>query len=328
MKKKKISYARYGYIFSIPFVTAFALFTLYPILYTIFIGFTDLKGLITPEVHVLWDDLFANYKDVLAADSFKKSVFNTVFIWSCNFLPQLLLALVLAAWFTNTRRKIKGQGAFKVLFYMPNIITAATVAILFRALFGYPMGPINDLFTTLGISAEPIQFFQNKWVARGTVAFIQFWQWYGYTMIVLISGILGINPELFEASEIDGATNAQTFFYVTLPNLRTIMIFTLITSLIGGLQMFDIPKLLVANSGPGFSTLTTSVYIYNQAFSGSYKYNTASAASVLLFIACSVLSAIVFAMMQDKHDVREARMLKKIAREEKKAAKLAAKEGR
>ncbi len=328
MKKKKISYAKYGYIFSIPFVLAFTLFTLYPILYTIFIGFTDLKGLIAPEVHVLWDDLFANYKTVLAADSFKKSVFNTVFIWTCNFLPQLLLALVLAAWFTSTRRKIKGQGAFKVLFYMPNIITAATVAILFRALFGYPMGPINDMFETLGWISEPYQFFQNKWIARGVVAFIQFWQWYGYTMIVLISGILGINPELFEASEIDGATSAQTFFYVTLPNLRTIMIFTLITSLIGGLQMFDIPKLLVGNSGPGFATLTTSVYIYNQAFSGSYKYNTASAASVLLFIACSVLSAIVFMLMQDKHDAKEARLLKKVAKEEKKAAKLAAKEGR
>ena len=311
MKKKKISYAKYGYIFSIPFVLAFTLFTLYPILYTIFIGFTDLKGLIAPEVHVLWDDLFANYKTVIAADSFRKSVFNTVFIWTCNFLPQLLLALVLAAWFTSTRRKIKGQGAFKVLFYMPNIITAATVAILFRALFGYPMGPINDMFETFGWISEPYQFFQNKWIARGVVAFIQFWQWYGYTMIVLISGILGINPELFEASEIDGATSAQTFFYVTLPNLRTIMVFTLITSLIGGLQMFDIPKLLVGNSGPGFATLTTSVYIYNQAFSGSYKYNTASAASVLLFIACSVLSAIVFMLMQDKHDAKEARLLKK-----------------
>ena len=210
MKKKKISYARYGYIFSIPFVLAFALFTLYPILYTVFIGFTDLKGLIATDVHVLWDDLFANYKTVIAADSFRKSVFNTVFIWTCNFLPQLLLALVLAAWFTSTRRKIKGQGAFKVLFYMPNIITAATVAILFRALFGYPMGPINDMFETFGLLSEPYQFFQNKWIARGTVAFIQFWQWYGYTMIVLISGILGINPELFEASEIDGATSAQT----------------------------------------------------------------------------------------------------------------------
>ena len=97
MKKKKISYAKYGYIFSIPFVVAFAVFTLYPILYTVIIGFTDLKGLGATDIHILWGDLFKNFKAVLSAASFKKALFNTVFIWGCNFLPQILLALLLAA---------------------------------------------------------------------------------------------------------------------------------------------------------------------------------------------------------------------------------------
>lgn len=79
---------------------------------------------------------------------------------------------------------------------MPNIITAATIAILFNALLGYPMGPVNDIFMRLGISKEPINFLVDKSVARGTVEFIQFWMWYGYTMIILISGVMGINPEL------------------------------------------------------------------------------------------------------------------------------------
>jgi len=328
MKKKKISYAKYGYIFSIPFVVAFAVFTLYPILYTVLIGFTDLKGLGATNINILWDDLFRNFKAVLSAESFKKAMFNTVFIWSCNFLPQILLALLLAAWFTNNRRKVKGQGFFKVIFYMPNIITAATVAILFGALFGYPMGPMNDLCVSMGWISEPYFFMQNKWVARLVVAFIQFWMWYGYTMIILISGILGINPELFEAAEIDGATDFQKFIYVTIPNLRTILIYTLITSMIGGLQMFDIPKLLVQNSGPDNATLTTSVFIYNQAFSGSYMYNRASAASVIMFLISSVLSIFVFMIMQDKHDVKEQKLLKKVAKEQKKAAKLAQSEGR
>ena len=325
--QKRVSYAKWGYIFAAPFMIAFLIFTLYPLLYTFFIGFTNQKGLMSPPLQIL-DDPFQMYKDILASPNFRISLKNTFIIWGVNFVPQILLALVLAVWFTSTRRTIKGQGFFKVVLYMPNIITAATIAILFQQLFQYPKGPVNDILISMGVLAEPHNFAIDGLAAKCIVSFIQFWQWYGYTMIVLISGILGINPELFEASEIDGATSAQTFFYVTLPNLRTIMVFTLITSLIGGLQMFDIPKLLVGNSGPGFATLTTSVYIYMQAFSGSYKYNTASAASVLLFIACSVLSAIVFMMMQDKHDVKEARMLKKIAREEKKAAKLAAKEGR
>ena len=181
---------------------------------------------------------------------------------------------------------------------MPNIITAATIAILFNALLGYPMGPVNDIFMRLGISKEPINFLVDKSVARGTVEFIQFWMWYGYTMIILISGVMGINPELFESAEVDGANRIQTFFYITIPNLKTILLFTLVTSLIGGLQMFDIPKLFLMG-GPDNATLTTSVFIYNQAFSGSYMYNRAAAASMIMFVIICAASAVLFFLMRD-----------------------------
>lgn len=318
MKKKKVSYAKYGYIFSIPFVVAFLTFTMYPLLYTIVIGFTDLKGLGVKTFH-FQENLFQNFQVILANASFRTAFKNTLMMWGWNFLPQILLALLLAALFTSTRRKIKGQGFFKVVFYMPNIITAATVAILFGALFGYPMGPMNDLLLSLHIIDSPYFFFQNKAVARGVVSFIQFWMWYGYTMIILISGILGINPELFEAGEIDGCTGFQNFIYITLPNLRTVMIYTLITSLIGGLQMFDIPKLLVGQSGPDNATLTTSVFIYNQAFSGSYMYNRASAASLIMFVVIAVLSSFVFFLMRDQDEIKEKKQIKKAQKEIKKA---------
>jgi len=321
MQKKKVSYAKYGYIFSIPFVVAFCLFTLYPIIFTVVLGFTDFKGLGNVTWHFLKDDPFKNFQTILTTPTFRTALGNTLMIWGWNFLPQILLALLLAAIFTNVRHKVKGQGFFKVVFYMPNIITAATVAILFASLFGYPMGPVNDLFTTLGWSEKPIYFLQNKWVARGVVSFIQFWMWYGYTMIVLISGILGISPELYEAADIDGATTVQQFFYITLPNLRTVLIYTLVTSLIGGLKMFDIPNLLVSKSGPNNATLTTSVFIYNQAFSGSYMYNRASATSIIMFVLICILSAFVFVLMQDKSEVAERKELKRVEKELKKKAK-------
>ena len=321
MKKKKVSYAKYGYIFSIPFVVAFCLFTLYPIIFTVVLGFTDFKGLGNVNWHFL-DNPFQNFEAILSSATFKTALSNTVMMWSWNFLPQILLALLLAAIFTNVRNKVKGQGFFKVVFYMPNIITAATVAVLFGSMFGYPMGPMNDLFHTLGLADKPIYFLQSKWVARGVVSFIQFWMWYGYTMIVLISGILGISPELYEAADIDGASTVQQFFYITLPNLRTVLIFTLVTSLIGGLTMFDIPNLLVLKSGPNNATLTTSVFIYNQAFAGSYMYNRASATSIIMFIIIAILSAIVFTLMQDKSEVAEKKELKRIEKEMKKKAKM------
>lgn len=321
MRRKGVSYAKYGYIFCIPFVLAFLVFSLYPIIYTTLIGFTDFKGIGKVEFNFLKEP-FLNFKMILNNPSFRKSLYNTIVIWIFNFIPQVLLALLLTAWFTNNRRKIKGQGFFKVIFYMPNIITAATIAILFQRLFGYPEGPVNHLLQMVGVSDGPIELLRSKWTARGVIAFIQFWMWYGYTMIVLISGVLGINPELFEAAEIDGATGRQTFFSITLPNLRTILLYTMITSMVGGLQMFDIPKLFL-NGNPDTSTLTTSLFIYNQAFSGSYLYNRAAAASMIMFLIICVLSAFVFFLMRDKYEVRlrkEIKYQKKLRKREIKAA--------
>lgn len=305
MRRKIVNYAKYGYLFSLPFVLAFLVFSLYPIIYTTVIGFTDLKGLGKTTFKFL-SNPFQNYQAVLKTVSFQKALVNTAIIWIINFIPQLLLALLLTAWFTNNRHKLRGQGIFKVMFYMPNIITAATVALLFYAMFGYPKGPVNDLLMSLGIIDSPYYFLIHKWPTRGIISFIQFWTWYGQTMIVFISGVLGINPELFEAADIDGASGPQTFLYVTLPCLKTIMLFTLVTSMIGGLQMFDIPRLLNLG-GPDQSTLTASMFIYDQAFSGSYMYNRASAASMILFAIIAVLSAILFYIMRDKDAIRLAK---------------------
>lgn len=307
MKRKSVGhnrYAKYGYLFSLPFVIAFLLFSLYPTIYTAVIGFTDLKGIGNTNFHFLVDDPFKNFKMVLTNPSFLEAFRNTVFLWVCNFIPQIILALLLAAWFTDPRSKVRGQGLFKVLIYMPNIITAATVAILFNALFGYPMGPVNDLLVRFGFASEPVNLLMNRNVSQGVVIFIQTWMWYGSTMIVLISGILGISPEIFEAAEVDGANRVQTFFKITIPNIKTILTYTLITSLIGGLNMFDIPKLF-QNGGPDNATLTTSLFIYNQAFSGSYLYNRAAAASMIMFVVIGILSAITFMIMRDKDEVKE-----------------------
>ena len=316
MKKKtaNFSYARYGYLFSIPFVVAYLIFSLYPTLYTAVIGFTDMKGVGKTTFHFLTDHPFANFQAVLTSPMFQRAFGNTVYLWISNFIPQLALALLLAAWFTDRRFKIPGEGAFKVIFYMPNIITAATVAILFNALFGYPMGPVNDLLVRFGILAQPFNFLIKKGIAQGVVIFIQTWMWYGYTMIILISGVLGISLEIFEAAEVDGANGWQTFWYITIPNIRTILLFTLVTSLIGGLNMFDIPKLFMLG-GPDNATTTTSVYIYNLAFSGTYQYNRAAAASMIMFVIIVAASMVMFYLMRDRDDAREKAQIRRIKKQ-------------
>ena len=318
-KRKGVSYAKYGYLFSLPFMIIFLIFMLYPTLFTAVIGFTDFKGVATTTFKFL-EHPFDNFTSIIANKTFRTSLVNTIVIWMMNFIPQIGLALLLTAWFTNRSRKIRGQGAFKVLFYLPNIITAATVAILYSALFGYPVGPVNDILQSLHLTSKPFDFTTSPWAAKLVVAFIQFWQWYGYTTIILISGVLGINPELFEAAEIDGATPRQTFFQITLPCMRTILVFTLITSLIGGLNMFDIPKLYIWNGGPANATMTTSVFIYAQAFSGTYLYNKAAAASMIMFVIIAVLSGVTFYLMRDRSEAKALRAMKRMEKLRKGAA--------
>jgi len=322
MRRKGVSYAKYGYLFSLPFILAFLVFSLYPTLYTLLIGFTNMKGVVPPPLQIL-DDPLQNFKDLLFNNpTFRTSMMNTAVIWIANFIPQLTLALVLAAWFSSQRLKIRGQSVFKTLLYMPNIITAGTIAVLFNALFAYPMGPVNSFFQLVGWSDQPINFLQDKTIARGIVAFIQFWMWYGNTMIILIAGIAGINPQIFEQAQIDGANGVQTFFRITLPNLRTIILYVLVTSMIGGLQMFDIPQLFL-NGGPDGATRTAAVFIYTQAFTGSYLYNRAAAASMILFVIAAVLSACLFYILRD----RDAAKIRKAERRLRREAKLAARGG-
>ncbi|HPJ01925.1 MAG TPA: sugar ABC transporter permease [Candidatus Limiplasma sp.] len=318
-RKKSISYARYGYYFVIPFVVAFLIFSLYPTVYTALLGFTNSKGLGNINWQLL-SNPFQNFETILKNKTFNTSVANTIKIWTLNFVPQMILALLLTAWFTSPSIKLRGQGAFKVMFYMPNIITAASIAILFRALFGYPTGPVNYLLEKLGMIDAAIPFITLKAPSQYIVSFIQFWMWYGYTMIILISGVLGINPQIFEAAEIDGASNTQTFFRITLPNLRTILLYVLVTSMIGGLNMFDIPKVML-DGGPDSATLTVSVFIYNQAFSGSFLYARASAASMLLFVVIAFLSIGLFFLMRDKDELQNRRNLKALQKSRRKMPK-------
>lgn len=311
---KSVSYAKYGYIFCIPFVLAFCIFMLYPMATTISYAFSDFQGAqkFQSGQYSMLDKPFDNFRLLLFDNQlFIQSMSNTFKIWIMNFIPQMVLALVLAAWFTNHRNEIRGKGLFKVIFYMPNIITAGSIAILFSALFAFPTGPMNYLRELVGLPAH--NFLRDAAASQYIVSFIQFWMWYGYTMLIMISGIMGLNPEMFESAEIDGATGIQQFFRITLPNLRTIIIYMLVTSVVGGITMFDIPYLFNNNGGPANATATLATFIYNQMHSGAFFYNRAAAASLIVFVIVAILSAVIFMIMSDK-DARRLRREEKALR--------------
>lgn len=302
-RQKTVEYTRYGYLFILPFFLVYFTFQLYPLLSTFYLSFMDAYKKGSEPYGPVYCGL-KNYVYALTNARVRGAFFNTVFMWVVNFIPQILLALLLAAWFTDVRIKVKAQGAFKVLLFMPNIITAASIAMLFQSLFNTPDGSVQVLFRNLGLleQGKYIDFFRSALATRLIVSFINFWMWYGNTMILLIAGILGINPSLIEAAMVDGANSKQIFWMIIFPSIRPIMLYTLVTSLIGGLQMFDIPMLLhpANDSGPDYKTESITVYIYKQAFRGGNNYGRSAAVSVLLFLITAILSIIMFTLMKER----------------------------
>jgi multiple sugar transport system permease protein len=155
----------------------------------------------------------------------------------------------------------------------------------------------------------PVEYFRSTEWSRGLISFIQWWMWCGNTMIIMIAGISGINPSLFEAALVDGCSSRQTFWKITLPLIKPILVYNLTTSLVGGLTMFDIPHMMT-QGGPNDTTNTVARFIYTQGFTGSRNFNMASAASVVLFVIIIVGSLIIRYVLND-HEPKPAKLAKK-----------------
>ncbi|RWZ54509.1 sugar ABC transporter permease [Halobacillus fulvus] len=284
-----------GYFFIAPFFAIFLVFNIYPVLLTFYYTFTNYEGYGTPEFIGL-----ANYARILTDSYFYEAFFNTWIIWGLNFALQLGIALLLAALFSDLRFKIKGLGFFRAIFYLPNLITISSVAILFGIMLDWQHGSVNMFLQKIGLISEPINWLNQPVTAQVSVALILTWLWFGYTFIVLMAGIAGIPGEFYEAALIDGANRWQTFVHITLPLLKPIMLYVMITSLIGGLQLFDLPMLITDGLGTPEGSLNTMVlYLYNQAFRYN-NYGYAATLAYALFLVTVIFSAITFKSMYRK----------------------------
>ncbi|MEI5907484.1 sugar ABC transporter permease [Bacillus spongiae] len=287
---KKLDYK--GYFFVAPFFLVFLVFNIYPVLLTFYYTFTKYEGYGTPEFIGL-----ENYQRILTDKFFLEAFINTWKIWGLNFFLQLGIALLLAALFSDLRFRMKGLGFFRAVFYLPNIITISSVAILFNIMLEWHHGSVNQLLLKIGLISEPINWLGQPFTAQLSVSLILTWMWFGYTFIVLMAGVSGISKEYYEAALIDGANRWQTFTKITLPLLKPILLYVMITSLIGGLQLFDLPMLITDGLGQPEGSLNTMVlYLYNQAFNYN-NYGYAATVAYALFIITVVFSAITFKSM-------------------------------
>ncbi len=296
-RHKGVSYAKWGYIFIIPFFVVYILFTLVPQLTTFYNAFFEnyRSGLkqIGPNFVGLanFEKLFSVGKS--GSIDILKYFGNTIVLWVMGAVPQVVVALLLAVFFTSYRLNIKGQQFFKTVIYMPNLIMAAAFSMLFFTLFS-PVGPVNQILLSSGWADSAIDFLGIRISVRILIALMNFLMWFGNTTILLMAGIQGIDQCLFEAADIDGANSLQVFFRVTLPLLAPILVYTVITAMIGGLQMFDVPQVLTNGKGTPNRTSFTMVMYLNSYLGPSKNYGMAGAISVVLFLISSALSLVVY----------------------------------
>ncbi len=323
-KRDEISYAKWGYIFILPFFIAFFVFQLIPMISTFYYSFFEYyrSGLtiIGPNPVGL-----ENYQALFQSD-FPKYMGNTIIMWLLGFIPQIIISLVLAAWFTDVRLRIHGKQFFKAVIYMPNLIMASAFAMLFFALFS-PNGPVNAFLVSSGLSDEPVRFLTSVWGSRGLVGLMNFLMWFGNTTILLMAAVMGISPTLFEAAELDGCSSTQTFFKITLPMIRPILVYVLITSMIGGLQMFDVPQILTNGKGsPDRTTETVIMFLNSHLF--SKNFGMAGAISVILFIICAILCLFVYFTLNPEDEKAERRRKRGKEQKRRQKAQARAAEGR
>ncbi|GAP17204.1 carbohydrate ABC transporter permease [Levilinea saccharolytica] len=296
MNRPKKSRFNYGYYFVAPFVVGFLLFGLYPVYNTIALSFTD-TTLMSAKSNFVG---LANFKRLFADSVFMTAVKNTWLLWVLNFIPQLGIAMLLSVWFTSTRLKLKAVGVWRMLFYLPNLLMPAAIAALFFSLFSF-YGPVNQFMVRAGFIPEAIDYLRNPTVARALVVFIQWWMWFGQTTIILMAGMTSISVQVYEAALVDGATSFQMFRYITLPLIKPVTIYILVTSLVGGMQMFDIPMLLTDGRGsPANSILTNNILMYMKFRSSKGHIGAAASVGVLVFIMTTICSLLIFYLLRDK----------------------------
>lgn len=288
-------YKKYGVLFITPYIIVYFVFTVIPLFKSLYKSFFENYRMGLLEIGPTFCGM-DNYIKLLFESDFTTYLYNTMIMWLLGFVPQLFLSLLFSAWFANRRLNLKGSNFFKAAIYFPNLIMAASMASLFLSFFA-DAGPVNAFLIEHGFTEEPIAFFSSIVATRGLIAFMNCLMWFGNTTLLLLAGVLNVDTEAIEAAEVDGASPLQIYFNIILPLIRPILVYVLITSLIGGIQLFDVPQVLTSGTGnPVRSTMTLLMFLNQHMF--SKNYGMAGALSVLLFFVTAVISVVIFALFE------------------------------
>lgn len=268
------------YLFLLPYLLIFLSFWAWPIVSSFLMSFKDSRlGAAAPYGVSNWSRLFQD-------EFFGTALRNTLVILAIQVPAMLSLATALAVALNS--RLLRAAGLFRFAFFAPLVVGTVAYSAVFRLLFNTEYGMVNRALT--GIGLPTVDWLNQGGPAMAVLILAMTWRWTGYNAIILLAGLQGIPEDVYEAASLDGATPWQQFWKITLPLLRPSLLFCVVLSVIGTLQLFTEPA-LITNSGPGNATMTLGTYLYQQGFR-SFNFGYASAIAYTVAALAAIFSVV------------------------------------
>lgn len=274
---------RAAWLFLLPSMVCFLIFTAYPVFYSLFISFFKWDGLTKMEYVGL-----ANYQRLFTDSNFSISLTNNL-VYTFVSVPLTMLFAFLLAMALNVN--LRGRTAFRIVYYLPNITASVAIGIIW-AMILLPNGPLNNMLRAIGIQNPPKWLNSSQW-AMPSVIMVSVWRNFGYYAIIMLAGLQGISQDLYEAADIDGASKLRKTFSITIPMLSPTLFFCTIMSIIGSFQVFD-TIMSMTQGGPGRATKVLVLYIYQTCFESPFRFGYASAMAYVLFFIILIITLIQF----------------------------------
>lgn len=278
---KTLKKYRAPYLFILPFFILFFVFQLIPTIWTVYISFTEWKGIGDPQPCGI-----SNYRKMMVDSMFWESLGNTVIYWIAGLVLIMGLSVLIATLLNSPL--VKGRAFFRTAAFLPNICAAIAMGLIFRMLFEENVGVVNEILVSLG--AERVPWLTSTEFSKIPVVFLTAWRYTPWFTMIVLSGLLNISQDYYEAATVDGANAVQKFAYITLPSLGNILFFCSITVTVDMWKMFNESYIL---PGPGTSNTSLFQYMYQSGFN-VFNMGYASAIGVILIMILTVLSAVQF----------------------------------
>jgi len=293
LKSKRDTIA--GYLFSLPALCLYFVFTIYPFFYGAYISLSEWDGFNKPQFIGIQNYL-AIFKDANIFESLSHNAVYAIGTVSVKLTFGFLLAMIL-------NKKLKGITMFRTIFFIPVVLSFVAIGAVWTWIFNPTQGMLNNLLESAGLMdpRNPIAWLGDPRYALLAVMLVDIWKWIGYHMVLFLAGLKTISDDLYEAASIDGANSFQTMMHITIPQIKNVFYINLTFCLVGSFNVFDV-IMVMTKGGPYGKTEVIAKYIYDTSFGSTNKFGYATAISIFVFILMLIVTLVILKLMRKSEE--------------------------